>query len=213
MRLKPESRSPSTRARISALDFSFSADELQWLAESDFVQRLVVLLHSADPDSQSHAHVALTGLIRSSQLRSPSVITRAGKPAPHAQACPARASLPRTRKPAPHAQACARCAGSDASPVVDRSTVEKVFHGIQTNGFAASSASLGVLVELISKCVQCQLLMLGPFKKLLCSRRDYCALTFASDVSRKPPTKKATSSVLQSCRSLSQSSLGSSMLS
>ena len=37
--------------------------------------------------------------------------------------------------------------------VVDRSTVENVFHGIQTNGFAASSASLGVLVELISKYV------------------------------------------------------------
>ena len=37
--------------------------------------------------------------------------------------------------------------------MVDRSTVEKVFLGIQTNGFAASSASLGVLVELISKCV------------------------------------------------------------
>jgi serine/threonine-protein phosphatase 6 regulatory subunit 3 len=93
---------------------SVPADELQWLAESDFVRRLVLLLHSPDADSQSHAHVALTGLIRSSQLRSPSVITRA---------------------------------------VVDRSTVENVFHGIQTNGFAASSASLGVLVELISKCV------------------------------------------------------------
>jgi len=57
------------------------ADELQWLAESDFVRRLVLLLHSPDADSQSHAHVALTGLIRSSQLRSPSVITRAGNPA------------------------------------------------------------------------------------------------------------------------------------
>ena len=31
--------------------------------------------------------------------------------------------------------------------------MENVFHGIQTNGFAASSASLGVLVELISKYV------------------------------------------------------------
>jgi hypothetical protein len=32
------------------------------------------------------------------------------------------------------------------------STVEKVFQGIQTSGFAASSASLNVLVEFFQKC-------------------------------------------------------------
>lgn len=94
------------------------------------MQRLVALLHSADLDAQSHAHVALTGLIRSSQLRTPSVITRAGNGA-------ARSFDAQTFK-----MFCS---------VVDRSTVEKVFQGIQANGFAASSASLGVLVELISK--------------------------------------------------------------
>ncbi len=97
------------------------------------MQRLVALLHSTDLDAQSHAHVALTGLIRSSQLRTPSVITRAGNAA-------APASL--MRKNSAFKTFCS---------VVDRSTVEKVFQGIQANGFAASSASLGVLVELISK--------------------------------------------------------------
>ncbi len=97
------------------------------------MQRLVALLHSADQDAQSHAHVALTGLIRSSQLRTPSVITRAGDTA---------------------ALAPSHCHHLKPFPVVDRSTVEKVFQGIEANGFAASSASLGVLVELISKLVR-----------------------------------------------------------
>ena len=52
---------------------SVPPEELQWLAETNFVHRLVELLHSPDADRQSHANVALTGLIRTSQLRSPSV--------------------------------------------------------------------------------------------------------------------------------------------
>jgi hypothetical protein len=90
--------------------------------------------------------------------------------------------------------------------------VEKVFQGIQANGFAASSASLGVLVELISKYAlySCR----HSFEiQLLCSPRHRHRLTLPSGVSPRQATKTATNSVLALYPSSCQSLSGSSMLS